>query len=82
MRNIKSLSDVWNVVFQEMSKMPTNNSVWSTFRRLSLGAVVYFMRQQRSARQLRNESYKSGGPMKYNKRNCQAKDYEHLCERF
>ena len=46
----KRFSFNWKSIIDEFSKLKANRSIWSTMRRLVLGATVYFVWQERNAR--------------------------------
>ncbi|GJY44437.1 reverse transcriptase zinc-binding domain-containing protein [Tanacetum coccineum] len=46
----RRLSHNWNNMIDESTRMATNNNIWSIMRRLVIGAVVYYIWQERNER--------------------------------
>lgn len=49
----KKLTYDWTIMINEVSRMITNNNIWSILRRLVIGAAVYFIWQERNGRLFR-----------------------------
>ncbi|GKB15011.1 RNA-directed DNA polymerase, eukaryota, reverse transcriptase zinc-binding domain protein [Tanacetum coccineum] len=60
MLNVR-LSGCWDLIINDMLRMPRNKNIWSIVRRLVCAAAVYFIWQERNCRLFRNE-----------KRNCET----------
>ncbi|GKA90970.1 hypothetical protein Tco_0812840 [Tanacetum coccineum] len=57
--NVKHFLDSWDDIIQVMGSLKNNNSVWSIVRRISLGATVYFIWNERNSRVFKGEKRKT-----------------------
>ncbi|GKB48470.1 hypothetical protein Tco_0899223 [Tanacetum coccineum] len=54
--NVDSLPSKWDDIVEVLNQVRWNNSIWSVVKRLCVGALVYYIWQERNARHFKNET--------------------------